>query len=118
LRFLWFLSTLFGRDGLEMQARCLIAKGDRDILGAAGRCDPPVKLWTHYKENYMKRLLGLLLALTVMVGMSSVPSFGQNDKKSEKAEKKADKKAADKKADKGDKKGDAKKKAAKKDDKK
>jgi hypothetical protein len=89
--------------------------GIHDILGAAGRWHPPVKLWIHYKENYMKRLLGLLLALTVMVSMTTVPSFGQ-DKKTEKTEKKGDKKAADKKADKGDKKGDAKKKAAKKSD--
>jgi hypothetical protein len=73
-----------------------------------------VKFWTYHKENYMKRVLGLLLALTVMVSMSTMPSFGQNaDKKTEKTEKKGDKKAADKKA---DKKGDAKKKAAKKSD--
>jgi hypothetical protein len=78
---------------------------------------PPVKVWILHKENCMKRVLGLLLALTVMVGMSTVPSFGQNtDKKAEKTEKKGDKKGADKKADKGDKKGDAKKKAAKKTD--
>ena len=63
----------------------------------------------------MKRLLGLLLALTVMVGMSTVPSFGQNtDKKTEKADtkKKTDKKDGKK----GDAKKDAKKKDAKKGD--
>ncbi len=63
----------------------------------------------------MKRVLGLLLALTVMVGMSTMPSFGQTptpDKKTEKTEKKGDKKG-DKKA---DKKADAKKKADKKTD--
>jgi hypothetical protein len=80
---------------------------------------PPVKVWILYKENCMKRLLGLLLALTVMVGMSmsTVPSFGQDTK----TEKKDDKKAADKKGEKkgekkGDKKGDAKKKGDKKTD--
>ena len=63
----------------------------------------------------MKRVLGLLLALTVMVSMSTMPSFGQTaHKKTEKTEKKGDKKAADKKGGtKADKKGDAKKKAAK-----
>jgi hypothetical protein len=64
----------------------------------------------------MKRLLGLLLALTVMVGMSTVPSFGQQtDTKAEKTEK--NKKGADKKdAKKGDAKKDGKKKDAKKAD--
>jgi len=65
------------------------------------------------KENRMKKVLGLLLALTVMVSMT-VPTFGQqqDDKKTEtakKGEKKSEKKA--------DKKGD-KKKGDKKDDKK
>ena len=65
----------------------------------------------------MKRLLGLILALTVMVGMSTVPSFAQNtDQKTDKTDK--DKKAAAKKTDKSDKdKKDGKKKGAKKDDK-
>ena len=64
----------------------------------------------------MKKVLGLLLALTVMVSMT-VPTFGQqqDDKKTEttkKGEKKGEKK--------GDKKGDKKgaKKGDKKDDKK
>ena len=63
----------------------------------------------------MKRLLGLLLALTVMVGMSTVPSFArQTDTKAEKTEKK---KGADKKdGKKGDAKKDGKKKDAKKAD--
>ena len=44
----------------------------------------------------MKRVLGLLLALAVMVGMSNVPSFSQpqekKEKKAQKAEKKGEKK--------------------------
>ena len=58
----------------------------------------------------MRKVLGLLLALTVMVSMT-VPTFGQqqDDKKTEKTEtaKKGDKKG-DKKGKKGDKKGDKK----------
>jgi hypothetical protein len=76
---------------------------------------PPVKFGILHKENCMKRLLGLLLALTVMVGMSTVPSFSQD--KADKKTEKADKKASDKKGEKkGDKKGDAKKKGDKKSD--
>ena len=66
----------------------------------------------------MKKLLGLLLALTVMVSMT-VPTFGQqqNDKKTEKTDtgKKGDKKKDDKKDKKG-KKGDKKKDDKKTDD--
>ncbi len=71
----------------------------------------------------MKRLLGLLLALAVMVGMSSVPTFAQGEKKEAKkgapaTEKKAGKQGDAKKAEKGKdakaaKKGDGKKKADK-----
>ena len=63
----------------------------------------------------MKRVLGLLLALVVMVGMSTVPGFGQpqdtqkKEKKAEKGEKKAAK--GDKKGEKGEKKKGEKKKA-------
>jgi hypothetical protein len=62
----------------------------------------------------MKRVLGLLLALVVMVAMSSAPSFSQpqDTQKKEKKATKGDKKAAkgDKKAEKGDKKKGEKKK--------
>jgi len=69
----------------------------------------------------MKRVLGLLLALAVMVGMSSVPTFAQGEKKEAKkgapaTEKKgkADAKKAEKGKDaKAGKKGDGKKKADK-----
>ena len=70
----------------------------------------------------MKRVLGLLLALAVMVGMSSVPTFAQGEKKEAKkgaaAEKKSGKEGDAKKAEKGKdakagKKGDGKKKADK-----
>lgn len=60
----------------------------------------------------MKKILGLLLALTVMVSMT-VPTFGQqqDDKKTEttkKGEKKSDKKGDKKAAKKGDKKDEKK----------
>ena len=59
----------------------------------------------------MKRVLGLLLALAVMVGMSSVPTFAQGEKKAGKA---GDAKKAEKGKDaKAGKKGDGKKKADK-----
>jgi len=75
------------------------------------------------KENQMKRMLGLVLALAVMVGMST-PSFAQEKKGETKAADKKDGKEGDtKKADakkgekkKGDKKGE--KKDEKKDEKK
>jgi hypothetical protein len=59
----------------------------------------------------MKRVLGLLLALAVMVSLSSVPSFSQPQEKTEKGEKKkAEKgdKKGEKKGKKGDKKGEKK----------
>jgi hypothetical protein len=60
----------------------------------------------------MKRVLGLLLALAVMVSLSSVPSFSQpQETKTEKGEKKkAEKgdKKGEKKGKKGDKKGEKK----------
>jgi len=54
----------------------------------------------------MKRVLGLLLALAVMVGMSSVPTFAQGEKKEAKkgapaTEKKAGKQGDAKKSEKG-----------------
>jgi len=60
----------------------------------------------------MKRVMGLLLALAVMVVMSSAPSFSQPQEKKEKKAAKADKKAAkgEKKAAKGEKKKGEKKK--------
>jgi hypothetical protein len=73
----------------------------------------------------MKRVLGLVLALAVMVGMSTMPSFGQDKGKKEAkkgapaAEKKGGKEGDAKKAEKGKeeskaaKKGDGKKKADK-----
>jgi hypothetical protein len=76
---------------------------------------PPVKTSHINKENRMKKVLGLLLALTVMVSMT-VPTFGQQqgDKKTEKTEttkkgeKKSDKKGDKKGAKKGDKKDEKK----------
>jgi hypothetical protein len=64
----------------------------------------------------MKRVLGLLLALAVMVGMSSVPTFAQGEKKEAKKGAPATEKKAGKakKAEKGKDAG----KAAKKDSKK
>jgi hypothetical protein len=59
----------------------------------------------------MKRVMGLLLALAVMVVMSSAPSFSQ-PQDTQKKEKKAEK--GDKKAAKGDKKAGDKKKGEKK----
>jgi hypothetical protein len=60
----------------------------------------------------MKRLLGILLAFTLVVGLSAVPSFSSprpQEKKEEKGEKK--------KGEKGEKKkGEGKKKGEKKDD--
>ena len=66
----------------------------------------------------MKRVLGLLLAFVVMVGMSSVPSFSQpqEKKKAEKTEKKGAK--TEKKAKKAEKEPAGKKKSDKKGDKK
>jgi hypothetical protein len=64
----------------------------------------------------MKRVLGILLALTLVVGLSAVPSFSspqpRQDEKKEKGEK-----GEKKKGEKGEKKkGEGKKKGEKKDD--
>ncbi len=61
----------------------------------------------------MKRVMGLLLALAVMVVMSSAPSFSQPQEKKEKKAEKAEKKGAkaEKKGEKGEKKKGEKKKA-------
>ncbi len=62
----------------------------------------------------MKRVLGLLLALTVMIGMSSIPSFSQPQEKKTEGKKDGKKKAE--KGEKGEKKkGEGKKKGEKKD---
>jgi hypothetical protein len=71
------------------------------------------------KENQMKRMLGLVLALAVMVGMS-MPSFAQEKKGAPAAEKKEGKEGDAKKSEtakKNEKKGE-KKKGEKKDEKK
>jgi hypothetical protein len=71
------------------------------------------------KENQMKRMLGLVLALAVMVGMS-MPSFAQDKKAAPAAEKKEGKEGEAKKSEtakKNEKKGE-KKKGEKKDEKK
>ena len=65
----------------------------------------------------MKRVLGLLLALAVMVGMTSVPSFSQPQEKKEQKAGKGEKKKGEK-AEKGEKKkGEGKKKGEKKEQK-
>jgi len=96
----------------------LIATHYRDILSPARRQNA-ARLRDLEGESQMKRVLGLLLALAVMVGMSSMPGFShpqeKKEKKAEKAEKKGEKKGAkaEKKAEKGEKKKGEKKKSDK-----
>ena len=93
----------------------MVKNRTHDILGPAKRLIRKVS-YEILKENVsMKRVLGLLLALAVMVGMSVTPGFSQEKKDekkaaaAKKADKKDDKKAADKKADKKNGKAAAKK---------
>ena len=62
----------------------------------------------------MKRVLGLLLAIAVMISMSAMPTFAQEKGKKAAAEKKEGKEGGKKKSEKGKEESKEKKKGAKK----